>query len=322
MPLPTLSDVHVNRPLTSISIAFMQQLESFVAASALPIVPVAKKSDVYFQYDRSYWYRNEMQKRAPSSESAGAGFALSTDSYSCDVWALHKDIDDQIRGNADAPLQLDRDAAEFLSLQALLNMESEFMTNLFTTGIWTGSSTGSDITPGTLWDNSGNPLVDIRNQMRSMKQKTGYKPNLFVCGSQAWTEGIENNSAVLDTIKYTQRGLINPEIFATAIGVDKVIVAEATQNTTAEGGTASYSFLATNEDCALYYVEPNPSIMKPSAFYGFAWTGFLGAGAMGQRIKRFRMDPLSSDRIEMEQAFDMKLVAADLGVYFDAVITP
>jgi hypothetical protein len=41
---------------------------------------------------------------------------------------------------------------------------------------------------------------------------------------------------------------------------------------------------------------------------------------MGARIKRFRMEELAADRVEGEMAFDMKLVGADLGIFFyDAI---
>jgi hypothetical protein len=63
----------------------------------------------------------------------------------------------------------------------------------------------------------------------------------------------------------------------------------------------------------LLYVPPAPSILTPAAGYTFSWTGYMGASALGGRIKRFRLEENASDRIEMEMAFDMKVVCADLG---------
>jgi hypothetical protein len=56
--------------------------------------------------------------------------------------------------------------------------------------------------------------------------------------------------------------------------------------------------------------------MVPSAGYTFTWSGLLGSNVLGTRISRFRMEHLKSDRIEIEQAFDHKKVAADLGGFF------
>lgn len=117
---PTRGDVHVDRPLTNISVAFMQGAENFIADRVFPVIPVAKQSDRYFTYDRGMFNRDEMQLRAPGSESAGASYTLSTDSYNADVWALHKDVADQVRANADTPLQLDREATEFLDRKSVV----------------------------------------------------------------------------------------------------------------------------------------------------------------------------------------------------------
>jgi hypothetical protein len=72
MPQPTLQDVHVNRPLTNISVAYLQEAAGveFVADKAFPAVPVENKSDLYYTYARADFNRDEMQKRALSAESA------------------------------------------------------------------------------------------------------------------------------------------------------------------------------------------------------------------------------------------------------------
>ena len=62
---PTPSDVHVNQPLTNISIAYLQSQMRFVADRIFPVIPVEKQSDRYYTYDRGDWNRNEMQERAP-----------------------------------------------------------------------------------------------------------------------------------------------------------------------------------------------------------------------------------------------------------------
>ena len=141
MPQPTLSDVHVNRPLTNISIAFLQKASDFVSSRVFPNIPVAKQSDRYFVYDRDSWFRDDAAKRAPSTESAGTGYTIdNTPTYSADVWALHKDVSDQVRANTDVPLDADRDATLYISQKMLLRKEKEFTTKYFKTGIWTGST--------------------------------------------------------------------------------------------------------------------------------------------------------------------------------------
>ena len=72
----------------------------------------------------------------------------------------------------------------------------------------------------------------------------------------------------------------------------------------------------------LCYVNTKPALKKPSAGYIFTWTGLEGAGAYGNRIVRLPMDMLGlgTERIEGEIAFDAKVIAADLGVFFTDIV--
>ena len=147
MPLPTASDVHVNAPLTNLSIAYAQNESKFIATKASPIVPSSKQGDLYFEYDRADFLRDEAKLRAPATESVGAGWRMSTNPFFCNVFALHKDVDDQIRANQDSAINMDRDAALYVAQKLLLKREKDFFAAAFATGTWTGSTSGADITP-------------------------------------------------------------------------------------------------------------------------------------------------------------------------------
>src|SRR5262245_36459483 len=124
--------MHVNRPLTNISVAYLQQADGFIADRAALNIPVQKQSDVYFTYNRADWNRDTMQVRAPSTESAGGGWTIDHDkTYFAKKWALHKDVDDDIRANSDDPLNMDRDATLYLSQQALIRKEKLWTATYF-----------------------------------------------------------------------------------------------------------------------------------------------------------------------------------------------
>jgi hypothetical protein len=159
-------------------------MQEFIAHKVFPNVPVSKQSDQYFVYPKDQWFRTDAQVRGVSQESAGSGYGLTTDTYYAKVQALHKDVDDQIRANADAPINLDAEATEFVTRQLALRREKDWASAYFTTSLWTGSSTGGDITPSTKWDASGStPITDIRTQIGA--QKAFVQTNLFwlkMCG--------------------------------------------------------------------------------------------------------------------------------------------
>lgn len=325
---PSRSDVHVDRPLTNISVAFMQDPSAFVADRVFPNVPVQSQSDVYFTIDRGMFNRSQMKRRAPGAESAGIQWTNSTDSYFAYVYALHNDIADQVRANADSPLDLDRAATELLSLQALLKREVDWAAAYFTTSKWTGDQTGvASATPGAnqfgQWDRADStPVETVRAQATAIHQRTGFRPNKMVIGREAYDKLIDhpdvvgrlnNGQTPGGPAKVTRANL------AALFEVDEVLVMDAIQNTGLEGEANSHAFIG-GKAALLLYVAPRAGLMVPSAGYTFSWAGLFGAGAFGNRISRFRMEHLKSDRVEIEQAYDQKLVAADLGVFFATAV--
>jgi len=339
MPQPTPGDVHVNAILTTLSIAYAQQA-SFIADVIFPQVPVAFQSNRYWKYPRGAWFRTETRKRAPATETAGSGWQLSDDSYYCDVWGVHKDVDDQTRANTENQLELDRDATHFVTGQMLLKRDLEWQATFFGTSIWATDLTGVSSSPGSgqflQWDQAAStPLQDVLTQEIQMQRVTGLRPNTLVIGPECEV-ALLNHPQILDRIKYTQTGVITMELIARFFNVDRVVVANAVVNTTPENvtdtvpegpittvtpddSTTGFQFVF-GKHVLLCYSNPRPSLRSVSGGYTFTWTGLLGAGAYGGRIKRFRMEDIASDRIEGEQAYDMKLIASDLGVFWDGVV--
>lgn len=338
MPNPTLNSVHISRPLTNISIAWRQSATDFVAERVFPIVPVQKQADKYYTYDRSYWYRSEMQMRAPGTESAGGGYKLSTDSYFCDVFALHKDIADQIRANEDAPLSLERDSVEWLNLQAMIKKEKDFASTFMAGGVWTYEYDGVDSSPTAVasldptnassndllrWnDASSTPIEDIRRAKTYVKSKTGYTPNVLTIGQKVY-DALIDHPDVIDRIKFGQTpgapAMAGTATLAKLFEVDEILVSSAVQNSAAEGATESNDFVV-GKHALLTYRPARPGILTPSAGYTFGWTGYLGGGVGAFQISKFRMENLKSDRVEGEMAYDMKKVAGDLGIFFDGIV--
>ena len=98
------------------------------------------------------------------------------------------------------------------------------------------------------------------------------------------------------------------------------MIAGAVENIAAEQAVNDLQFIF-GKAALLAYAAPRPSLMHPSAGYTFSWTGYLGASQQGLRMMRFRVQEKRSDRIEGEMAYDQKVVADDLGVFFTGVIS-
>jgi hypothetical protein len=324
MPQPTAGDIHVNIPLTNISIAYIQQATSFVADRVFPIVPVQFQANRYYVYDRSEWFRDQAQERAAGTESAGGGWKVdNTPTYAARMYAIHKDIDDPTRADADAMISLDRDATEWVTQQLLIRRERVFVDSFFKAGVWSTDWAGVSGTPSTnqvkQWSASGStPIADITKAIDLITSMTGYRPNTLTIGPYVLA-ALKSNAEIVDRVKYTSRDVVTSEILAKLLEVDRVLVPYGVVNAAVEGATASNGFLF-GKGALLTYSAPSPSLLQPSAGYIFAWTGYLGAAAAGNRIKRFRMEQLSADRVEGEMAIDAKVVAPDCGLYIGTVV--
>jgi hypothetical protein len=328
MPMqPTRGDLHVNRPLTNMSVANIQSERAFIAADLFPIVQVENQSDRYYVYTPDYWFKTGAAKRAPATESAGGGFRVdNTPSYFADKWAFHIDIADEQRANNSDPLDVDADATAFVTRQILLRRELQFVNTFMAPNVWKGFTSGGsqvDFLPNThgngYWDSStSNPPADVDAIKSQIEQTTGYMPNAMAVTRNVYY-ALRNHPAILDRIKYTQRGIVTPDLLANVFDVEKFLISAAVINTAQEGQTMSNSFMASNRFW-LGYAATAPGLRTPSAGYIFAWKGLFGAGAYGNRIKKIRMEHLEADRIEGEMAFAMQLVSTGMGALGTSVL--
>ena len=320
MPLVT-SDVHVDQALSNVSIAYAQEQNRFIASQVFPSVNVSHLSNKYHIFSKDAYLRSEAGLRAPGSRSRTANFQLSTGTYSCEEYGVAMNVDDLVAANADAGLDILTSTTRYVTEQLLLKRDQVFAAAAFTTGVWTGSTSGSDITPSTLWSASGaTPIKDIQTQQDAVESKTGRKPNVLVLGSDVYTT-LRDSDDILDRVKYSERGILTTDLMASIFGVDKVIVAAPIVNSGPEDGTASYGRVFDADDALLCYVPDAPGLMTPSAGYMFSFTGVSGAYQFeGLRTRRYREEAMHSERIEALSAFDFAVTGADLGVFFNECV--
>ena len=310
MPQPTSQDVHVNSILTQMSVAYMQESYAFVASKVFPQINVNKQSDSYFVYSQADFFRDQVQPRADGTESAGTGYSLSTATYSATNYALHKDIGHLTLANSDSPLDPLGDATRFLSQQMLIKQERDWATNCFATSIW-----GTDATPSTLWSAaSSTPIADVETAKNTVLTNTGYLPNTMVMSYKVFSALVDNDD-ITDRIKYTSSDSVTADLLAKLFGLDRVLIMSSTYNSAAEGASASYAQIG-DRDALVCYVAPNPGLMMPSAGYSMLWSGVGGGLGTNTAISQFDLPERRATRVEIESAWDFKVVSSALGYFF------
>lgn len=324
--MPSAVQMHVNRPLTNLSFAYMQKQANYIADTICPVVSVQHKSDTYYIYNRGDMLRDEMAERADGTESRGGDYSLSIGGpYLCKRYAFHKDITEEERANADAPLNADRDATDYVSLKALIHRENMWANSFFKDSVWGTDVTGVASTPSgsqvVKWSaSSSTPIEDIAKYSINMAEQTGFRPNTLVISPRVFY-ALKNHEEIISRIQYTQKGIVTTDLIAELLEVDRVLVAWGIVNTAAKGAAESNQFVF-GSHALLAYVNPTPGLKKPSACYTFAWNKLKGVSAKGTRIRRIPM-PWKSEglvRVEVETMYDMVQTGADLGVFFKDII--
>lgn len=321
MPLPTQDDLHVNGLLTQMSVAFIQDPGKYVASQVFPAVPVNKRSGLYATYNRGDFLRDEAELRAPGTEAATGGYRVTTNSsYNCDKYSFAKDVSVDEERNADDPFRPDEDAVRFLTQKRLLKEEVTWGSTFFTTGVWTGSSTATDLVAGTdftVWtDPSGDIIGDIDTQIEAVEGATAMLPNTLVVNRVGW-HALRNHPDIVDRIKHTSANTATREMVAQLIGVERILVAAAVQTTSQEGATDAISYIFGNH-ALLCYTPASASLMTPAAGYTFRWTGLEGS-AGGATVKSIDMPLRESTRHEISFAYDQQVVSGVLGAFFQSV---
>lgn len=325
MSLPLPGDVHVNRPLTNLSVQYAQSAMDYVADRFAPVYGAPNQSDVFFKFTKDYWFRDQMKLRGPGAKAERAGYGVETDSFYCNVWSLAKSIDDQVRANTDSPLNSDRNAQQFLGQLERIRREKAFATAMLATSVWTTDITGVSGSPSAgqvkQWnDSASTPLEDIAAQKSAVKLLTGVMPNVLAMGQQVW-DALKLHPDILALINggatTVNPALVTQQMVAQVMGLDEIMVSSAVENTAAEGATFAGSYIF-GKKALLGHRNTMQDIEAVSSAKTFTWKGYCG-NDLGIRILKYRDEP-HADIVEMESAFTHKVVAADTGVLFSSLV--
>ena len=325
MPMLTPSAVHLDQPLTNLTIAYAQDQNAFIADKVFPVVGVERQSDKYYIYDRANMNRTgDVAKLAPRTEVNRIGQAISNDSYYADVYGLGMDFDEQTLANEDAALDIRSSGAQTLVNRLMIHREEQFADTFFKAGVW-----GTDSTPSNLWSDYTNstPIKDVTNARRTMQLKSGgFKPNTMVVGKEV-RDVLINHPDILARLNggatVNNTAMITDAKLAEIFEVENFYVMEAVKNTAVEGAAESNSFIG-GDHALLVHGPANAGLMTPAAGLTFAWNNIPGANNLGISVESFSDDALKrqqvAEHIQVKMAYDMKVTGSDLGYFFNQVI--
>ena len=302
--MPVQGPIHVDRPLTNISIAY-KSAEGLVADQLFPVVPSKAEYDLYYIQDKAASFRVPDTLRANGAEANEDSIALSTASFRIEFHALKDIVTDRSKKNADPGLDLEISATEDLTGKILMQREIDAAA-IFSDGAWANETSVAATAAWSLQTTVSDPILVAASAASVIAQNAGVKPNTCLLDFRAW-QAVKNHLQVVDRVKYTSAESVGEASVARLFGVEKLLVASGTNNPAAEGLAAAMGFIFT--DLAWFgYVNYSPGLRRPSALYCMK----QGGGA-GVEVRRWRDEERKGDWIEVEHSYDHITPSTDCG---------
>jgi hypothetical protein len=154
----------------------------------------------------------------------------------------------------------------------------------------------------------------------------GFKPNTMVVGKEV-RDILVNHPDILARLNggstINNPALITDGKLAEIFGMENFLVMEAVENTAAEGLAESSAFIG-GKNALLVHTPRSSGLMTPAAGLTFAWNNIPSVNNLGVTVESYSDDALKrqqvAEHIQVKMAYDMKVVGADLGYFFSAIV--
>lgn len=311
--MPTANSLHIDAILSNLSVKYRN--EANIWPFLMPVIPVGKRSDKFFVYNKDDSYKLVDDKIGPKSLPNEVDWSVSTDNYSVTDHALGDWLPQEVIDNSDNPIQPEVDTNEFIN--ALLdNQQEKRVADLVFAAATYPTGNKVQLSGTSQWGGSADdPIGDLLTAVESCFMRA----NTLVFGAEAW-QVFRKLPEVLDAVKSSTRqqdtpgGLASTTEIASLLEVQNVIVGRGRYIFSKEGQTATYARLW-GKHCAALHVVPNPGIR--SVTFGAT---FSETSRQTQRDFDPKRGVKGAHYLKVAWNSDEKVIANDLGYFIqDAV---
>lgn len=298
--MPNIKAVHVDTPLTNVSIRYTNA--AFIGEIMFPPLPVKKESDKYFVYGKEHYARHGTL-RADGTEANEYNWTLSTDTYSCEEYALKTPVTDREIANADVPIKPAIDATEALTEAIQLDWEVRYQAMATAAGSY---ATGHSAAATTQYNNAtGSVYADFLTGQETIRRSVQRLPNYVFIPSRV-AMYIAQNTTILDLIKHTHSDLLTVKsgswVLPSVLWGMRVVIMMSVQNTANLAQAESLSDIW-DDTVIMAYIAPTPGLKTISWGYTFQ--------ARTWQTKRWREEARSADLVEVSVIRDAEIVCSD-----------
>lgn len=306
------SSATANPLLTTVAAKFLANANEFVGKQLFPMFMTNEQAANYYVFDKQNALNVPiLTPRAPGAAYGRSVMRLSDDTYSCKDHGHEEPVDDVEREKYASSFDADKSAIARVTNIIAVNHELRSY-NLATSGAVASSS------PSTKWNDSSPDIFgDVDAAREVIHDNCGLDPNVMVISRDVFNV-LKELDAVLQKIKYVQKGIVTADLLAPIFGVERVLVAGIVRNTAAEGQSVTASKIW-GDSVILAHVNSSQDLKAPSFGRTFNWAKM--SGRQGVMVKTYRDDQINSFVHQVIQHTDEKLVGAECGYHLSNVLS-
>lgn len=252
----------------------------------------------------------KIKPRQPSTQAQRGTMVLSNDVFNCKEYPFEMPVDDRQRAIYANSLDADNAAVTTSTHIVLTNHEQRAK------ALADGANVAHSV-PATKWNAAGaNPIADVDAAKEAVRLACGLTPTLMTISVTVFNV-LKELPAILDKIKYTQKGVVTAELLAGVFGVNEVAIAGVIKNVASEGQAVQPADIWGD---SVYLTVSNEAqdLMALNFARTFIWTQFTGRTPIA--VKSRRDDAVDSDIHRAFQDADERLCGGVCGYRLDDVL--
>lgn len=301
----------INPVINGAAQRFVVNQDGYVGLKIAPPFYTGIKSAQYGVFDAANALNiPRIRPRGPSAQAQRGAMVLSNDSFNCKEYPFEMPVDDRQREIYSVSLDADKAAATTAAHIVMTNHEIRVKALIDGSGI-------ANANVGTKWNAAGaNPIADADAAKELIRLGCGVTPTDLTTSISVFNV-LKEMPSILDKIKYTQKGIVTPDLLAPIFGVSRFNVAGVIENVASEGQATQPADIWGD---SVYFSCTNSSqdLMAMNLLRTFLWTFATGRNPVG--IKSRRDDDVNSD---IHQAFhdaDERITGAACGYRLNDVL--
>jgi len=322
MAQPDIKEQITAGPLANVSVAYRN--DEYIADRVFPILDGADPKAKITKYLKGAWFRDEAGIRAPGTRARRGGYVLTPVSVSTAEYAFAKEVTDEDRRFAKSknapPVQPDQDAIEFASDKVDLKKERR-VASIITAGTWLDGNAGGVDAEG-LWSDAGSTntfLADISTAKKALKA-IGVIATDLVLDYNTY-EALKQCEAILDKIKYTQRGVLTKDLLAAILELKEVHVGSAiysdAEETAAGDDFNAVDIWTVNAGGGMGFVYRKPPKLGLKVLTAGLQVRIAYEEGGPRRTSKWREPAEHQDVYEVAEETDIVQVCSDAGYLFN-----